>query len=92
MDATRAQALLDRMAPVPECSRCGMSNPPTEVVPYQLWDEPSRDVVVHLDCPRRSRHTLPEVVAGGTTLLSVEECRDALTTIIHLYGGDPPTP
>lgn len=87
MDALRAQALLDRMAPVPECSLCGMSNPPTEVVPYQLWDEPSVDVVVHQDCPRKTKHYLPEVVAGCTTLLSVEECRDALTTIIRLYAG-----
>lgn len=92
MDAIQAQALLDRMGPVPECSVCGMRNPPTEVVQYQFCTEPGRDLVIHQDCPRRGCGYMPEVGAGFTTLLSEEEVRDALTTIIRLYAGQTPTP
>jgi hypothetical protein len=80
MNADEAKALLDRMTPVPECSLCGMKNPPTEE-----RDSMCGMVNSHKGCPREDGYFVPSIEPGGIPLLNPEEARDALTTIIHLY-------
>lgn len=82
MTADEARALLDRMKPVPQCQSCWMKNPPTITV-NDIDKVPTK---VHENCPKEHYPFLPIIVESSVPLLTIEECHDALFTLLDQYA------